>query len=227
MRFTIIFFIVGCILSFWFFSIPSIYAHKEIQVGNYTLEVGWEEEPPLLNMRNNVVVYVFENESAVRNAMKDLSTSINYGGLSKELKFVPSEESAGLYLAEIIPSKVGSYSLTLKGNINTQNIGNDIEIEDVEDAKKLTFPIITDDSGNINIIGKQITPLINDFADQINELNNEINSTKEIIQKMNNEDDSLKFQIEKTNLLSYIAIGLSASSIIVVAFRAKVKKTEK
>jgi hypothetical protein len=81
MRFTITFFIVVNILSFCFFSIESIYAHKEIQVGNYTIEVGWEEEPPLVNMRNNVVVYVFENESAVRNAMKDLSTSINYGGL--------------------------------------------------------------------------------------------------------------------------------------------------
>ena len=219
--------IIFFLFLFGFFNTETIYAHNEIKVGNYTIEAGWEEEPPLVNILNNIVVYVFENDSPVRNAMKNLSVNINYGGLNKELNFVPSEATSGLYLAEIIPSKVGSYSLNLKGNINTQNIDNDIEIEDVEDAKKLTFPIITDDSGNIDNIGKQITPLINDLADQIDETKREMNSTKEIIQKMNDEDDSQKFQIEKTNLLGYIAIGLSASAIIVVAFRAKVKKTEK
>ena len=32
----------------FFNSIESSYAHKEIKVGNYTIEAGWEEEPPLL-----------------------------------------------------------------------------------------------------------------------------------------------------------------------------------
>ncbi|MGZ5501443.1 MAG: hypothetical protein ACXWEW_09885, partial [Nitrososphaeraceae archaeon] len=167
--------IIFFLFLFSFFSIESSYAHNEIKVGNYTIVAGWEEEPPLVNILNNIVVYVFENESPVRNAMKDLSVNINYGGVNKELNFVPSEETSGLYLAEIIPSKLGSYSLNLKGNINTQNIDNDIEIEDVEDATKITFPIIDGGSGNMDNIGKQITPLINDLTDQIDELKNEMN----------------------------------------------------
>ena len=208
------------------FGLESIYAHKEIKVGNYTIEAGWEEEPPLVNILNNIVVYVFENDSPVRNAMKDLSININYGGLNKELNFVPSEETSGLYLADIIPSKLGSYSLNLQGNINTQNIDNDIEIEDVEDATKITFPIIDGGSGNMDNIGKQITPIINDLTDQIDELKNEMNSTKELIQNIKDGETSLRSEIEKTNLLSYIAIGLSAFAIILVAFRGKIKKTE-
>ncbi|MGZ5471783.1 MAG: hypothetical protein ACXWFB_10825 [Nitrososphaeraceae archaeon] len=218
--------IIFFLFLFSFFSIESSYAHNEIKVGNYTIVAGWEEEPPLVNILNNIVVYVFENESPVRNAMKDLSVNINYGGVNKELNFVPSEETSGLYLAEIIPSKLGSYSLNLKGNINTQNIDNDIEIEDVEDATKITFPIIDGGSGNMDNIGKQITPLINDLTDQIDELKNEMNSTKELIQNLKDGETSLKSQIEKTNLLSYIAIGLSAFAIILVAFRGKIKKTE-
>ncbi|MCJ7637486.1 MAG: hypothetical protein MUO21_08365 [Nitrososphaeraceae archaeon] len=218
--------IIFFLFLFGFFSIESIYAHNEIKVGNYTIVAGWEEEPPLVNILNNIVVYVFENESPVRNVMKDLSVNINYGGVNKELNFVPSEETSGLYLAEIIPSKLGSYSLNLKGNINTQNIDNDIEIEDVEDATKITFPIIDGGSGNMDNIGKQITPIINDLTDQIDELKNEMNSTKELIQNLKDGETSLKSQIEKTNLLSYIAIVLSAFAIILVAFRRKITKTE-
>ena len=86
------------------------------------------------------------------------------------MSFVTSEECLGLYFADIIPSKLGSYSLTLKGNINTQYIDNDIPLEDIEDAKKITFPIIADDSGNIDNIGKQIIPIINNLTNQIDEL---------------------------------------------------------
>ena len=228
MRFTITFFIVVGILSFCFFSIQSIYAHKEIQVGNYTLEVGWEEEPPLVNMRNNIVLYVFENESAVRNAMKDLSTSVNYGGLSKELAFVPSEESAGLYLAEIMPSQLGTYSINLTGSIETQKINNNIQIEDVEDVNKITFPLVSggdaSNNGNLENIGKQITPIINDLSQQIDESNQRTNATNELLRKMNDQINGLNSQIEKTNLLSYIATGLSVSAIIlVVAFKGIIR----
>jgi hypothetical protein len=59
---SIILFIFLC--SYSFFSISNVYGHKEIKVGNYTIEAGWEEEPPLLNLLNKIVVYVFdENDS--------------------------------------------------------------------------------------------------------------------------------------------------------------------
>ena len=158
--------------------------------------------------------------------MKDLSTSIHYGGVSKGLNFVPSEESADLYVADIIASKLGTYSLHLKGTIGTQTVNNDIQIEDVEDANKITFPIVSGDSGaNVQNIAKQITPIMNDLSNQIKELKNEINSTKEIIKKSNDEGNSIKPEIDRTNLLSYIATGLSASAIILIGFMQRIKKT--
>lgn len=206
------------------FSIQSVYGHTEIKVGNYTIEAGWSNEPPLINNLNELVIFIFENDSPVRNAMKDLSVSINYGGINKKLNFLPSEESVGQYLADIIPSNLGTYSLNLKGTIGTQNINNDIQIEEVEDAKKLTFPIVSESSNSLENIGKQITPIMKDLSNQIEETKEQVNSTKQLIQKMDNEDNSIKSEIERTNLLSYIATALSASAIILIASRGKVKK---
>ncbi|HJU58393.1 MAG TPA: hypothetical protein VJ583_01475 [Nitrososphaeraceae archaeon] len=210
--------IIILFVSSFSFGIQSIYAHTEIKVGNYTIEAGWDKEPPLLNNLNDIVISVFDenDDSPVRNAMKDLSISINYGGLSKKLNFIPSEERAGIYMADIIPSKLGTYSLNLKGTIGTQSINNDIQIEDIEDANKITFPVISESSGeNIENIAKQITPIMNDLSNQIDELKNEINSTQEIIQKSSNEEgNSINSDVERTNILSYIATGLGASAII-------------
>ena len=219
--------ILSFILIFLFsigFSIQSVYGHTEIKVGNYTIEAGWSNEPPLINNLNELVIFIFENDSPVRNAMKDLSVSINYGGINKKLNFLPSEESVGQYLADIIPSSLGTYSLNLKGTIGTQNINNDIQIEEVEDAKKLTFPIVSESSNSLENIGKQITPIMKDLSNQIEETKEQVNSTKQLIQKMDNEDNSIKSEIERTNLLSYIATALSASAIILIASRGKVKK---
>jgi hypothetical protein len=219
--------ILSFILIFLFsigFSIQSVYGHTEIKVGNYTIEAGWSNEPPLINNLNEVVIFIFENDSPVRNAVKDLSVSINYGGINKKLNFLPSEESVGQYLADIIPSNLGTYSLNLKGTIGTQNINNDIQIEEVEDAKKLTFPIVSESSNSLENIGKQITPIMKDLSNQIEETKEQVNFTKQLIQKMDNEDNSIKSEIERTNLLSYIATALSASAIILIASRGKVKK---
>ena len=217
--------IISFILTILFsvsFSMQLVYGHTEIKVGNYTLEAGWSIEPPLINNLNEIVISVLENDSPVRNAMKDISISINYGGINKKLNFIPSEESAGLYLADIIPSKLGTYSLNLKGAIGTQSINNDIQIEEVEDTKKLTFPI-SEDSSSLENIGKQITPIMKDLASQIDETKQEINSTKELIKKMNDDDNSTKSEIERTNLLSYIATALSISALILVASKGKIK----
>jgi hypothetical protein len=218
--------IILFVSSFSFFSIQWVYGHTEIKVGNYTIEAGWAKEPPLLNNLNEIVIGISENDNPVRNAMKDLAISINYGGLGKKLNFIPSEESAGEYLADIIPSKLGTYIINLKGSIGTQSINNDIQIEDIEDANRITFPVVStgDSKENIENIAKQITPIMNDLSNQIDELKNEINYTQEIIQKLNEEGNSVNSEIERTNILSYIVIGLGASAIILaVSLRGEIK----
>ena len=214
------------ILFFSFaFSINEIYGHTEIQVGNYTIGAGWDIEPPLLNNLNSIVVLVSENDNPVRNALKDLTISVNYGGVSKNLDFIPSEEGPGQYLSSIIPSQLGSYTINLKGTIGTQDINNDIQIEDVEDSKKLTFPLVTGGAGdNMENIANQITPLMKDLSTRIDQTTQEINATKEVMKKLSEENDLIMSELERTSILSYIATGLGASAIILVGAMQRTKK---
>ncbi|HJT85858.1 MAG TPA: hypothetical protein VJ697_15350, partial [Nitrososphaeraceae archaeon] len=105
-----------------------------------------------------------------------------------------------------------------------------VQIEDVEDANKITFPIVSDgDSSNTNLenIGKQITPIINDLSNQFEESKQEKNATMKLIQKLNDQINDLNNQIERIYLLSYIALGLGIAAMIFVVLKGKIgiKKT--
>ena len=77
-------------------------AHISNKYGNITVQAGWDQEPPLVDEINDIVVGVTResdlvNGSAipVRNALADMSIIVKYGGVTKSLDFVPSEEEAG------------------------------------------------------------------------------------------------------------------------------------
>jgi hypothetical protein len=67
-----------------------------------------------------------------------------YGGVTKPLDFVPSEQTEGLYNGQMIPTRVGSYSIVLNGTIQDQKISAEISLDLVESKQKLNFP----DSGS-------------------------------------------------------------------------------
>ncbi|MDR4511190.1 MAG: hypothetical protein MRJ93_05725 [Nitrososphaeraceae archaeon] len=203
---------------------PSVvFAHQTVQIGNLTLEVGWVNEPPMIDLLNQVWLSVSEEDNPIRNALKDVSTSVTYGGLSKELRFLPSEQSAGAYVADIIPKKIGSYSLSINGKINDQNVDTKVAIEDVETTDKLAFPIessgTTESTQNI---AKQMGPLINDISKQIRDSNNEINSTQSLIAESLDKIDSIQKDIDVIYLMIYVAIALGAAGIILSFYRTKI-----
>ena len=206
-----------------FFNTATVFAHKEVQIGNITLEVGWVNEPPMVDLLNQVWLAISEEDNPVRNALKDVSTSVTYGGLSKELRFLPSEESAGAYVADIIPKKIGSYSVSINGKINDQNVDTNVEIEDVETTDKLSFPIESGaTSESTENIAKQMGPLINDLSKQIRDSNTEINSTQSLIVESLDKIDSIKKDIDVIYLMIYVAIALGAAGIILSFYRIKI-----
>src|SRR5215208_1345741 len=137
-----------------------VYAHISETFGNFTVDVGWSNEPPLLGEINNAIVQVnkgTENSyTPVRNALAGMYILVKYGGVTKTLDFEPSEQSAGLYEAKMIPTRLGSYSLVLNGTIQEQSIVNSlvsngtiqeqsivnaaISLDDVEGKHKLSVP---------------------------------------------------------------------------------------
>ena len=121
----------------------SAYAHKTITIENLEIEVGWQNEPPLVGFMNAITFEINENtpdgQSGVKNAFKNLIAVVKSGGLGKTLD-IDSDPQAGYYHSKIIPTRTGSLVIELRGDINGIQIDSEIPIEDVEDKSLLAFP---------------------------------------------------------------------------------------
>src|SRR5919202_2679353 len=133
------------LLVFSFSNAKIAYAHITKKFGNIQVEVGWSNEPPLVGELNNVIVQVNQtsgknSQTPVVNALGNMDVAIKYGGLTKPLDFVPSEETEGMYNGQMIPTRIGSYNLVLNGTIKNQKISAEIPLDLVESTQKLNFP---------------------------------------------------------------------------------------
>ena len=127
------------------FSFPFVYAHTTIEVGPYEIEVGWQDEPPVVGILNAITIDVREPgdvegvSMCITNAFRNLDATIVSGGASKVLD-VNTDPRPGHYYAKIIPTKTGSLEIKLQGEINGIEINEVIPVEDVESTSVLDFP---------------------------------------------------------------------------------------
>jgi hypothetical protein len=117
--------------------VSQAFAHTTVEIEPYEIEVGWGVEPPVVGFRNDFVFDISEpGETAglkvgIKNAFKNLEVTAKFGGVTKILD-IGSDPRPGHYFSHVIPTKTGSYSIQLKGEINGVSIDVDIPIEDVE-----------------------------------------------------------------------------------------------
>lgn len=248
-----IFSIIMLLTGFLYLQDPShidiVFAHKTEAFGNITLEVGWSTEPPLVDEMNNVILLAnkigaqINNTSEenspepIRNALSDMNVLVQYGGITKQLSFIPSAESSGLYESSIIPTRIGSYNLILNGTIQDQSINAEIPIEPVESKEKLTFPPQQEEgvtsqgdsgseSGDNTIIGSNLQNILS-------ELDNDIRLNVENMAELSNNTQSLQNSInelgEKQNLpymLAMTAIGISIGAVLISGFSISRKQKQ-
>src|ERR687886_2212160 len=174
------------LLVFSFSNTKIAYAHITKMFGNIQIEVGWNNEPPLVGLLNNAIVQVNQTigkntQMPLINALANMDIAAKYGGVTKPLDFVPSEETEGMYNGQMIPTRIGSYSLVLNGTIQNQKINAEIPLDLVESTQKLNFPDsggassggigVNNTAATSNNIGPQLQGIVNQLA-------NDIDSTK-------------------------------------------------
>ena len=121
------------------------FAHTTVEVEQYKIEVGWSIEPPVVGIRNDIVVKITESGDSegtyrgITSAFKNLDGTVMYGGASKSIDF-SGDPKPGYYFSSIIPTKTGSYLMDLQGEIRDITINVQIPIEDVESTSVLDFP---------------------------------------------------------------------------------------
>jgi len=120
------------------------YGHVTEQIGQYEIEVGWQEEPPVVGYRNAIVFEISESPSeglktGVINAFKNLEATIKFGGVTKTLD-INSDPRPGNYFSKIIPTRTGSIVIELKGDVNGEIVDVQMHPEAVETTAVLDFP---------------------------------------------------------------------------------------
>jgi len=151
-------FLIGCsvVIISLFMSFQSVLAHESVTVGNYSLEVGWLSEPPIVEQQNAVVVNVFDTSSGDEQPMEDVSSltvTISYGGQNKILTLQPlGEDTPGQFVAPILPTVAGQYTVILGGKLGDTDVNADVIVEEVQPASTLQFPSV-DSSQQSSSIG--------------------------------------------------------------------------
>jgi hypothetical protein len=136
-------FIASCVAALAVvFSFQAAFAHTTVHVGNYDVEVGWVDEPPIVGQRNAIVVNVSNTTDANANVdISKLTVDVTYGGQTKTLTLQPlSEDTTNQYTAPILPLVPGQYTVQLRGQLDTTNITQDVTPEEVVPADTLAFP---------------------------------------------------------------------------------------
>lgn len=117
-------------------------AHTSVEVGSYALEVGWVDEPPIVGLKNAVFISITnkDTQQPVDN-VSTLEVTISTGGKERKLEVRPlSEDAAGQYAADFIPTKRGTYTVKLSGKIEATDVSTSVDIEEVGTPDSLAFP---------------------------------------------------------------------------------------
>ena len=149
--------------------VPS-FAHTTVEVGPYEIEAGWGIEPPVVGIRNDIVFKITEpgeNEGTykgITSAFKNLEATVMYGGASKKID-INSDPRPGYYFSSVIPTKTGSYTIDMKGEIHGTLVSVQIPVEDVEPTAILDFPPKSSEgAGDVAALKNAISSLQQDVS---------------------------------------------------------------
>lgn len=189
-------------------------AHTTKKYGNIELEVGWGSEPNLVGQPNTIFIAVSENGTALTNALANMEVKVKKGGITRTFDLVPGEK-AGEYEADIIPSQEGKVSVILSGKIKSQNITDEIPIEDVESTDKVCFPTTCDqsDSG----VPPNLKNTLSDLALQVEQAqagaSEAINASQNSVRALTD----VKAAVDRSYLFVMVGVGVGVAGIVIAA----------
>lgn len=164
-----LYFIVTLLLvlvsSLWLVQPVSAHERRKIGGGKYEVEVGWDQEPTITNQPNaaTIMIYQADGKTVVEGAEKTLRIKIAFGGGEpKEFPLKSSWGKPGYYVANIIPTRAGSYLFTFTGTIDGTTIDETFEsgpgrFDDVASSDDLYFPPVVSTAAEVKALRDEIS----------------------------------------------------------------------
>jgi hypothetical protein len=215
-------------LSILAFNVIPVLAHEELVIGDISIVAGWVNEPPLVNQLNGALLIITQvsNGQPVNNALAQVDVTLQKGTETKPLEFLPAEEP-GTYTATLIPTQTGPYTIVIRGTISGQAIDAQIDIEDVEDTTRFTFPLSSTTTttttagggGGDNQIPQgfidQLQVVISDLTTQIEEASISAQEANNSTQSVAESIEELKISADRAYLFSLIGLGAGTAGIAI------------
>lgn len=223
---------LSVLLVFSFSNTKIAYAHITKMFGNIQVDVGWSDEPPLVGQLNNVIVQVNQtsgknSQTPVINALGSMDVAVKYGGVTKPLDFVPSEDTEGLYNGQMIPTRPGTYSLVMNGTIQNQKITAEIPLDLVESTQKLNFPDsggassggigVSNTAATSNNIGPQLQGIVSQLANDIDSTKSSVDALAKANANTQKAIQDLKATNDRLYMIALGGVGAGVAGIIIAA----------
>lgn len=125
-------------------------AHEPRTVGdgNYTMTVGFLNEPAYLALENGLylkVVQIGGANAPVEDLQNTLQAEVIFGGSTMPLTLTPIEDAPGEYVSRFIPTRTGDYTFRITGMIGEQPIDQEFRsspdtFDSIQPASAAQFP---------------------------------------------------------------------------------------
>ena len=121
-------------------------AHQQVTVGEYELTVGWKVEPAVAGYVNGLdlgIQHHFSNGTTVWvvGVAGNLTAVLSTGPKNVPKALEPQAGRDGWYSFDVIPTRVGTYTVRLTGTLGTTPVDVTIHLDDVSPASDLAFPV--------------------------------------------------------------------------------------
>jgi hypothetical protein len=126
------------------------FAHEVRPVGNgnYSMTVGFLNEPTYLGLENGLYVNIVQIGGAnepVEDLQETLQAEVIFGASTMPLTLVPLDGSPGSYVGRFIPTRTGDYTFHVSGTIADQTVDEEFRsspstFDSVQPADAAQFP---------------------------------------------------------------------------------------
>ena len=105
-------------------SIGPALAHEQREVGDYTLTVGFIDEPVYIGSKSGLEIRVTTtaDEQPVEGLESSLTASVTQGDTSRDLPLSPRFGQPGWYQSYFVPTVAGAYSFHVTGDIEGTSV---------------------------------------------------------------------------------------------------------
>ena len=138
---------------------------------------------------------------------------------------MPSSTEDGQYVAPILPTRVGSYSLVMKGSIEDQYIDTEISLDDVANIDVVNFPPISaSDETSTNM--EQIGIILNQLTNDIEEAKRNSDAASQSVLSAAKSFQDVKDSTDRFYMISMTGLGIGIAGVV-IAVIAISRKNEK